>query len=742
MIPRFRTAALLLLLAVAHGPARSPAQPADANPAGDSVTIQMPNAQVSDVANFYETLTGRRLIRDNSLSGAPLTIEVQQPVSKAEAIAMIEASLLLNGYSIIHEDEHKSKLIGPTKPPRNESVPLYTHPSQLPGTEQIVSYFMPFRYVPYDEAAVIFGQYVQPRPGFGGIVPVPSVNALVITENTPLVRRLIDLKSVIDVQGAKTATEFFTLERADAERVAEILDKVLNDESGKGTGVNRTEPVNAAPPNPANPAAQPPGMPATLVSATPAKVQVIADTRTNRVMVVAPEGQMAYIRDLVHDLDLGVEFEEPLERLLKFANAGEVLPVLANLLTEGKEDETTKSEGGADIGGGELGATGGGGDYGGAGGGGSASKPDLLRERTESTAPESIIVGKSRIIADRAANKIIVIGPPESRSKAAKVLDMLDQQPKQVYLAVIIGQLRLGKGVEFGIDYLMRFGDVRILGQGTTGNVGNLLTNRVASVDLLPGATDAVDTAAAITRTALPAAAGLTVFGSIADSVDILARALGTDDRFEVISRPVVYTVNNKKAVISSGTEQPVPTSTLSSLNQTNSNVDTNTALQSNIEFKPVVLKLEVIPLINSDKEVTLQIAQQNDNVQGTQTISGNDVPIISTQELRTTVTVPNRHTIVLGGLITNEETRAATGIPFLKDIPGLGYLFSSTKKDHIRRELIVLIQPFIINSRQDLQEANYIERSDVSFREGLFDKPVDIRPAELPPPENVRIGN
>jgi type II secretory pathway component GspD/PulD (secretin) len=209
-----------------------------------------------------------------------------------------------------------------------------------------------------------------------------------------------------------------------------------------------------------------------------------------------------------------------------------------------------------------------------------------------------------------------------------------------------------------------------------------------------------------------------------------------------VISRPVVYTVNNKKALISSGTDQPVAPSTLSSLNQTDSAVDTSTALQSNIDFRPVVLQLEVVPLINSDKEVTLTIAQKNDNVQGTQTIAGNEVPVISTQQLKTTVTVPNRHTVVLGGLITNEETRAATGIPFLKDIPGLGYLFSSTKKDHIRRELIVLIQPFIINSRENLQEANYIERSNVSFREGLFDKPVDIRPAELPPPENVRIGN
>jgi type II secretory pathway component GspD/PulD (secretin) len=285
----------------------------------------------------------------------------------------------------------------------------------------------------------------------------------------------------------------------------------------------------------------------------------------------------------------------------------------------------------------------------------------------------------------------------------------------------------------------MRFGDVRVTGQGETAGIANLLANRTAGIDILPGTDQAIDAAgnaaAAVARNALPVLSGLTVFGTIADSVDIFAQALGTTNRFKVISRPVVYTVNNKKAVISSGTQVPVPTSSLTSVVDSNVN-NSGTAIQSNIEFKDVVLKLEVIPLVNSPEEVTLKIAQQNDNVQSTVTIGGNQVPVIATQELRTTVTVPNRHTVILGGLITDEDTFTQAGIPYLKDIPYVGALFGTTRKNTTRRELIVMIQPYIINSGEDVKVVQRIERANAAFDEGsLYDlpAPVEVQRGTLP---------
>jgi type II secretory pathway component GspD/PulD (secretin) len=225
----------------------------------------------------------------------------------------------------------------------------------------------------------------------------------------------------------------------------------------------------------------------------------------------------------------------------------------------------------------------------------------------------------------------------------------------------------------------------------------------------------------------------------------MLVRALAATNRFQVISRPVIYTANGQGALISSGQQVPVPTSTLTTAVNVNANNSGN-SVTSNIDYKNVVLELDVRPLINSDREVTLEIKQRNDNVQSQVEISNNQVPVVATQTLNTTVTVPNRSTIVLGGLITDQEERVQTGIPFLKDIPGLGYLFSNTKKNKTRRELIVMIQPFIINNGKDLKDANYVERANTSFKSQaeLFDQPVPIKRATLPgvtdlPPQELR---
>lgn len=687
------------------------------------IYIQFPNNPVSDIATFYEVLTKKRLIRDANLAGPNLTLVVTEPVSKDRAIGMIEALLFLNGYSLVPVDPNTSKLLGPSKTAKSESVPLYVNASALPEGEEVVSFFMPFSFISSEEAKTVFESYVTIRP-FGSIALVPSSNALVITENAPLVRRLIALKQLVDVQGGRTLTEFFTLERADSEKVAETINEVFQGESGvpKPAGSPGAAPV---PPTGGKNAAV---------------VRAIPDKRTNRVLVVALETQMPLIKKLVEDMDIAVAFEEPYERALRFVSAGDVLPVLANLLQEGKDaDAATVSQASNELGSSQQSVSSAGSQFSGVTGSSGGTKPDKLTAPTENTIPLSIMVGSSRIIADRSLNKIMVIGPPESRSKAARVLDLLDRKPKQIYLATIIGQLTLGKGVDAGIDFVAQFGDIRVQGQGSAANIANLVSAR-QGVDLVPDPSQIVDqTVGNVAQTAtqavnqfLPLVSGLTVFGTIADSVDVYARALASNNKFEVISRPVLYTANNKKAVISSGLQVPVPSTTLTSPIST-IGVNGSVANASTLEYKDVVLKLEVIPLINSENEVTLQIAQQNDNIQEQVQISDNTVPVIGTQELTTTVTVPNRHTVVLGGLITDQEQRTQTGVPFLKDIPGLGYIFSSTKKDVVRRELIVMIQPFIIDDEQKLDEANYIEKANTSFQSGMYEDKVPVRKALLP---------
>ncbi len=224
---------------------------------------------------FYEALTKKRLIRDATLTGPNLSIEAPDFVTREEAISMIEAALLLNGYSIVPVDENTVKILGNTKQPRSEAVPLFSGPaSSLPNSDQVISYFMPLSYISSDEAVNIFNSYVVTRP-FGSIISVPNVNAVVITENVPLVKRLIDLRKVIDVQGATSVTEFFPLQRADATKVQEMLGAIFDNSGTTSSPRPATPPAGGGAPTTSN---------ATAIKAAGGNgVQIFADIRTNRV---------------------------------------------------------------------------------------------------------------------------------------------------------------------------------------------------------------------------------------------------------------------------------------------------------------------------------------------------------------------------------------------------------------------------------------------------------------------------
>jgi type II secretory pathway component GspD/PulD (secretin) len=162
-----------------------------------------------------------------------------------------------------------------------------------------------------------------------------------------------------------------------------------------------------------------------------------------------------------------------------------------------------------------------------------------------------------------------------------------------------------------------------------------------------------------------------------------------------VTSRPSVTTSNNKKAKIASGQQVAVPTSIQSSLNNVN---NTNGIVSnSNVQFKDVTLELEVVPLINSEREVALEIVQKVDEISGSTRIDNNDIPTIATRYIQTNVSVPNGGTVVLGGLIKQSDNRTRSGVPYLNRLPIFGPLFSSRSKEKIRTELVILLRPEVI---------------------------------------------
>lgn len=728
--------------------------------AGDEATANEPktsyqavNASIDSVLQQYEMLTGKILIRDSNLTAnaLPLTISVPTPVPRTELARLIEASLLLNNYALIPASEPNTmKVINVNtgKNPRSEGVHLYAGPEGLPEADQVISYYMPFRYVTANEALTVFQTHILPR-AYTAFVPVNSSQALLITESTSVIRQLITLQQLIDVPPTRTVTEFVHLVRADAERVAETLNKLLGAEPANRPASTGPGPQQAAA---AASITNPEG------GVLGSNAQLIPDTRTNRILIVCRPHNLAYLRKLVVEFDEAAVSFRPLEYRLRYVSAGEVLPVLADLLSEeqgkagqggqpSQQLQQNQPQGGQNRGANLFGGTssssyaGGYNPTGGSAGSVGAGQ-DLLQEPNEQLGPQAVIVGKTRIISDSKDNKILVIGPPESLSKVEVILTRLDRRPQQVYLATVIGQVQLTKDFEFGVDFAQLYRTIH--GNGTGVASSNINTGVVSNGNTLVEPSQLTNVGSLVTNAVNGAASGLAIYGKISDAVAVLIKALDNRGNFKVLARPAIYTANNKRAVISSGQRVPVPESTLSNVNTGTVTSTTQTAaVSATITYEDVELRLEVIPLINSNGEVTMKIAQINDSLGNNVVISGNSVPEVNSQRLTTTVTVPSGATVVLGGLIQETIQKTDNGIPYIDRIPYLGNLFKNHSEHKTRSELLVFIQPTVVNNDVDTLRASMKEERRTHLGRDTYDlaHPSDYAdsPIDEPTPKRAR---
>src|SRR5438270_1846923 len=441
------------------------------------------------------------------------------------------------------------------------------------------------------------------------------------------------------------------------------------------------------------------------------KIKLTPDVRTNRIHVVTRPINMPFIRELIHEFDANVEFAKPITRYLQYVSAGDVLPVLVQALTEpGTEGAGAGGLPGGGLPGaspqpqqqqrGNLGTGGGtnpyssqlGGTSSTEGGGSTLNISEELSTQPVNTTPQAVTIGNAKLIADQRANSIIVLGNREVVVKVEKILDEMDVAAPQVALSTVVGQLSLSNDEEFGADYFAKYHN-RFVGTSTNNGVFS---------DNNPGipATAVMDPSKIINFSKIlkNAATGTNVYVAAGDAFAAIVHLLEQTGKFKIISRPTVFTSNNKKAIIASGQEVPVPVSTLTNATST-LNVG---SIQSSIEYKKVALQLEVVPLINAEKQVSLDILQKIDSLGENKIISGNVVPAINTRYIRTNVSAPNKATIVLGGLIEDNKQKNSNGIPYLSRIPYLGAAFRSTKVSVIRTELIVLMRPEVTLTKLD----------------------------------------
>lgn len=289
-------------------------------------------------------------------------------------------------------------------------------------------------------------------------------------------------------------------------------------------------------------------------------------------------------------------------------------------------------------------------------------------------------VGEVRIIADEANNSVIIVATAQEYEAIRPVINQLDVMPLQVLIDATIAEVSLTDELVYGIQWFLQEGNTSI-GSGL---------GRASLSDI------------AVAGAAASATGGLSLLQN-SGSIKALLSAQATIGNVNVISSPSLMVLNNQEANIQVGDEVPLRTSQSSPIPTTGDPVNVNNLLQtSSIQQRKTGVKLTVKPRVNANGLVIMNIEQSVENVKEGGSGSLIDSPTIATREITSSVAVQSGETIVLGGLIKDDNTDSQSGIPFLHDLPLIGPLFGATTKKNNKTELVVLITPRVVGTRQD----------------------------------------
>ncbi len=286
-----------------------------------------------------------------------------------------------------------------------------------------------------------------------------------------------------------------------------------------------------------------------------------------------------------------------------------------------------------------------------------------------------------KIVADIANNSLIILATPQEYGKILPVIKQLDIMPLQVLIDATIVSVTLSDQLKYGISWYLKNGP----GNDSIGS------NKAGSA--------ALGTAAAAAAAA--ATGGLsTVYSS--GSIKALLDAQSDLNNINVISSPSLMVLNNQEATIHVGDEISLNTGSIGNLaNPDTGNPTNNSNILNQNSQRKTGLTLTVTPRVNANGMVIMDIEQTVEDVDANNRTAGNN-PTILSREIKSSVAVQSEETLVLGGLIRDQNSRTKNGIPFLHEIPFIGSLFGGTSKSENKTELVVLITPRVVKTKQD----------------------------------------
>ncbi|MGO9016014.1 MAG: type II secretion system protein GspD [Dissulfurispiraceae bacterium] len=308
---------------------------------------------------------------------------------------------------------------------------------------------------------------------------------------------------------------------------------------------------------------------------------------------------------------------------------------------------------------------------------------------------DGLVSKETKVYADEITNSLVVLATPDDYKFIEETIKKLDTPPRQVMIEVLIAEVTLTKDFQFGLEWVL----------SNTTSIKTKPFSRPIDVNGQIGQNSNL-------LNATPLSAGYPGFSyaatDVAGNVKALLNTMASNDLVTILASPHIIAADNLEAKIQIGSQVPIATSQMTNVTAST----TSGSVLSTIQYQDVGTILKVKPQINESGIVGLEVSQEVTEA-NTQTVLGTQQFVFTKRAAQTNVVVNDGQTIVIGGLIQDNKETNVSGIPYLMDIPILGYLFGSRNITRTKTEIIVLLTPHVIKNQQEAGKVttDYLDR-------------------------------
>ncbi len=674
----FRTVLLVMALCVAFSPglasrcaqaATTPATPSRVENPGKKISgpggvlLNFEDADIRTIARFVGKLTGRNFVVDESVKGL-VTIVSSKPIPVSKVYPVFQIVLKSHGLTTLKQGDVIEIL--PVKNAGKRSIPLMNDLKGARSGEFMTRLFQ----LSFADSGKIL-ETVKPLVSEGGeIISYPDAGILILSDYKDNIERIAAIIHRLDQARAKVEFDVIPLQFAYSRELTQEITRLLEMPEERKR-LYRLAFARGR----------------TKEKIEWQEVRLVPDERINAILVMAPRREMVEIRAIIRKLDVPPQKDK--ERIhvyyLKNAVAEELAKVLKQMFatTTNIGLKTSKTIAGG------------------------------------TAALKRAVTGRVIITADKATNALIVNASPSDYPVIADVIRKLDVYRSQVYVEALIMEISEEKMEQLGVQWFVT-GKTSINGT-EMGIVGS------------SGETGAIyPFSAAVSSGNLPAAMppGMVLgmlgenitFGNVSfPSVGAMIAALRKTQGVNILSTPHLLTLDNEEAEIIVGKNIPIATQKMVTGEASSAGLNQSFL----IERKDLGITLKITPQITEGDVVRLAIYQEVSAILPTDVQTESDLgPTYTKRSTKTVVAVKDGKTVVIGGLIKNNETENVSKVPILGDIPILGWLFKYRKKGNEKTNLLVFLTPKIIRNHKALSKITEEKREQMrKDRENTFSK-------------------